>query len=198
VVLIVIAIGFVGYRALYGGSRPETATGAVEPQKSAEPPTVAQPAVEQPAAEPTAETTQAAVAATPEPETVPASEEQLKAATAPAAALPGTPASQGKAARPAHSRPVPKAETATLQPPPAPAAALKASPKAPQVAAVPPAPAEPDRWQMYADAMGRCAREDFFKRFACEQRTRWHYCQGYWGQVPQCPYAGAQTTDRSQ
>jgi hypothetical protein len=74
----------------------------------------------------------------------------------------------------------------------------KAPAKAPPVVvAAAPAPApEPDRWQMYADAMGRCGREDFFKRFACEQRTRSRYCEGYWGKVPQCP--AAPTTDHGQ
>jgi hypothetical protein len=57
------------------------------------------------------------------------------------------------------------------------------------VAAAPAPAAQPDRWQMLAEAMARCAREDFFQRFACEQRTRLRYCEGYWGQVPQCPSA---------
>ena len=72
-----------------------------------------------------------------------------------------------------------------------PAASAPPAKAATKVAAVvaAPAPVQTDRWQMYADAMGRCAREDFFKRLGCELRTRNQYCKDYWGQVPQCPEA---------
>ncbi len=63
-----------------------------------------------------------------------------------------------------------------------------AAAKAPKVAAAAPAP-PPDRWQMFAEAMAQCERLDFFSRLGCEQRQRWHYCDGYWGTVPQCPGA---------
>ena len=46
---------------------------------------------------------------------------------------------------------------------------------------------------MFAEAMAQCGQLDFFSRIGCEQRQRWHYCEGYWGHVPQCP--GAPTND---
>jgi hypothetical protein len=58
--------------------------------------------------------------------------------------------------------------------------------KAPTAASAP----APDRWQMYAEALAECEKLDFFSRFGCEQKQRWHYCDGYWGQVPQCPLSG--------
>jgi hypothetical protein len=45
---------------------------------------------------------------------------------------------------------------------------------------------QPDRWQMYAEAMAGCASEKFFARFMCEQKTRGRFCDGYWNKVPQC------------
>jgi hypothetical protein len=61
-----------------------------------------------------------------------------------------------------------------------------------------PAAAAPatDRWQMMAEAMAQCSPAQFFSRIACEQRTRNRYCEGYWGQVPQCP--NAPTKDHGQ
>ena len=99
-----------------------------------------------------------------------------------------------KATQPRAPKPPPM--TGEQPPSPAPQPPPKAPAKAPVVVAAPAAAPEPDHWQMYADAMGRCAREDFFKRFACEQRTRSRYCEGYWGQVSQCP--AAPTRDHGQ
>ena len=42
----------------------------------------------------------------------------------------------------------------------------------------------------------RVTVQDFFKRFSCEQRARLYYCEGYWGQVAQCP--SAPTRDHGQ
>jgi len=194
-VLIVIAIGFVAYRALYGagGSRPA----ATEPTKSAESSPAAQPTAMQAAPEPAKETTGPAAAAPSEPASVTPAETPVKADATPTTApvaMPGTAATPTKAPRVGQPKGAPKLEASPAEtaPPPAPRPAAKA----PQVAATPALPAQPDRWQMYADAMGRCAREDFFKRFACEQRTRLQYCEGYWGQVPQCP--GAPVRERGQ
>lgn len=55
----------------------------------------------------------------------------------------------------------------------------------------PPAPAPKavpriDPWQQMAEAIGRCP-EGFLGRMVCEQRVRLQYCEGHWGQVPQCP-----------
>lgn len=55
----------------------------------------------------------------------------------------------------------------------------------PQVVA-PPAP-PPDRWQLMAEAIARCGRENFVAGVICEQKVRLQYCDGYWGQVAQCP-----------
>ena len=44
-----------------------------------------------------------------------------------------------------------------------------------------------DRWQALANALERCGTEGFFKRVVCEQRARWKYCEGAWGEVSQCP-----------
>ena len=66
-----------------------------------------------------------------------------------------------------------------IEPPPAPAPVLEAPPQ--------PRPAPPDRWQLMADAIARCSREDFISGVICEQRVRIDYCDGYWGQVAQCP-----------
>jgi hypothetical protein len=187
--LIVIAIGFLGYRALYGSGRHESEA-AAEPQKASEPAAAAPEPVKEvaapPAAAPTAEAT---------PATTP--DEQGKVAAPSPDALPGTPAVPPKAVRTAQPKAAPKAEATAAEAPPAPTPTPKAPARAaPQVAAAPAAPVQPDRWQMYADAMARCAREDFFKRFGCEQRTRMQYCDGFWGQVPQCP--AAPTRDHGQ
>lgn len=54
--------------------------------------------------------------------------------------------------------------------------------------AAPPAaePPVPDRWQAMSAAIASCGREDFFAGVFCEQRVRLRYCEGYWGDVPQC------------
>jgi hypothetical protein len=49
---------------------------------------------------------------------------------------------------------------------------------------------------MLADALGQCKSEKFFARITCENRARNQYCEGYWGQVSQCP--SAPTRDRGQ
>ena len=64
------------------------------------------------------------------------------------------------------------------------------------VAAAPAAAQQPDRWQMYAEAMAGCASEKFFARFMCEQKTRARFCDGYWNKVPQC--AVDNPTDRNR
>jgi len=180
-IVVVIAIGFVGYRALYGG-------GGHEPVAAAEPPKASEPsATTMGATEPVKDAVAPPVAPAEAPSSNPA-EEPPKIATA-SDGLPGTPVTPVKAStRSAQPKTASKTEPA-IDSAPMPAPAVKAPPKATQVAAATSAAAQPDRWQMYADAMGRCAHEDFFKRFGCELRTRNQYCQGYWGQVPQCPEA---------
>jgi hypothetical protein len=180
--LIVIAAGFVGYRALYGGgSKPSVV--ASEPPKAIEPAAA-------PAPEPAKDGTPVAATAVEPPASTSAAapvEEPPKSS----AVEPGTPAAPPTPpkSRPAQPKAASKAEPSTAEPAPAPAPPAKTPAKAATVAAAPAAAAQLDHWQMYADAMGRCAREDFFKRLGCELRTRNQYCQGYWGTVPQCPEA---------
>ena len=44
----------------------------------------------------------------------------------------------------------------------------------------------PDPWQPMNDALARCPRDEMSGRMMCEQRVRTRYCDGQWGQVPQC------------
>ncbi|MEO5763742.1 MAG: hypothetical protein ABIR52_00380 [Casimicrobiaceae bacterium] len=44
----------------------------------------------------------------------------------------------------------------------------------------------PDRAQVFAAGLARCTG-DFFARMGCQHRTRAHYCEGQWGQHPDCP-----------
>ena len=79
-------------------------------------------------------------------------------------------------------------------PPSAPAA------QPPVHAAAPAAPAAApvqDRWAQFAEELHRCQGEAFLSRVVCDQRVRLHYCDGYWGKVPQCPGAIA-NPDRGQ
>ncbi len=50
-----------------------------------------------------------------------------------------------------------------------------------------PAPvAPPSRAEGLGSALAKCTG-DFFARAICEQRTRTQFCEGKWGQAPQCP-----------
>lgn len=134
--------------------------------------------------------------------------ESPKTATAPAPTgvpLPGRPpkAAEGAKMDSGQMKPVPskapskgappgaeapsKAAPPPVTPSPAPGKALAKGPA--------PAPAA-DRWQVMAEAMAQCGQAQFFSRIACEQRTRNRYCEGYWGQVAQCP--SAPTKDHGQ
>jgi hypothetical protein len=80
------------------------------------------------------------------------------------------------------------AATKAAPPPPEAAAEVeivRAPPAAPPPAAPKPVP-RVDPWQQMAEAIGRCP-EAFLGRVVCEQRVRLQYCEGHWGQVPQCP-----------
>jgi hypothetical protein len=46
------------------------------------------------------------------------------------------------------------------------------------------------------EGLARCASGDFFGRILCDQRVRREYCDGRWGQVPQCQSGVA--NDRGQ
>jgi hypothetical protein len=45
----------------------------------------------------------------------------------------------------------------------------------------------PDRWQLLSGRLTGCAGANLFARVACEHAARAQYCEGYWGQVAQCP-----------
>jgi hypothetical protein len=97
-----------------------------------------------------------------------------------------------------------KRATARLRQEKAPVALPPPEPSPPQVIIVaqpPPPPAvveapRPDRWQLMTEAIARCPRADFSNRYSCEQRLRAQYCEGHWGQVPQC--ASIPYTDHGQ
>lgn len=101
--------------------------------------------------------------------------------------------------RPAHPAASPRAPVEKKKAPPPPPVAVEA---APARAATPPAPVAapsppPDRWARMKDDLSRCTREDFIARVVCDQRTRWRYCDGYWGKAVQCP-ANPTTPERGQ
>jgi hypothetical protein len=54
----------------------------------------------------------------------------------------------------------------------------------------------PDRWQSLSAALGRCTTGNLFSRFACQHGARAQFCDGYWGQVAQCP--GGVVNDHGQ
>lgn len=74
-------------------------------------------------------------------------------------------------------RPAPRVTVATVGAP------------APAVAPTPEArvPATPDRWQMLAVALSVCERENVLIGLLCRERARLQYCDGHWGEAPQCP-----------
>jgi len=117
------------------------------------------------------------------------------AAAVPAAAKDATPTAPiATAAKPLPQRPAPKRVSEAPAEPPPPAVARFAAATEPPTPVPPPEPvpaprpAPPrDRWQLMTDAIAQCGREGFFAGVVCEQRVRLQYCNGYWGQVAQCP-----------
>lgn len=67
---------------------------------------------------------------------------------------------------------------------------------APVAAAKARANPRPDRWERLDTALRACAGQDFFGRVMCEQKARFEYCEGFWGQKPQCP--GSPVNDHGQ
>ncbi len=53
-------------------------------------------------------------------------------------------------------------------------------------AAIAPEPQVPDRWETMSAALASCGRESFLADVVCAERVRHQYCEGFWGQVPQC------------
>ena len=84
-------------------------------------------------------------------------------------------------------RPI-EARSPDPEPPPAPiaagdtVAASRAAP-APETQAAPTS----DRRQVMAAALSRCERENFLAGFVCKERAWLQFCDGQWGEEPQCP-----------
>ena len=188
------AVGYFGYRMLSPEGKETVAV--IEPPKPAE--TLPSPPVT-PATRDTAPT--AALASPPMAAPGPATAVEPPKAVAPAPTgvpLPGRPPTAPGGTK-IDSGPV-KAAPSKASSKKAPSSAeapsnMAASPATPapsRAVAKGPAPAAaPDRWQVMAEAMVQCHQAPFFSRLACEQRTRNRYCEGYWGQVAQCPSAPA-------
>ena len=98
----------------------------------------------------------------------------------PAKGLEQKPASAGRSPRPTPVETVAASVPAVAAPVPA---SLTVPAPAPAPRETPP----PDRWQVMNETIARCASEDFIGRVVCEQRARLQACDGFWGQVAQCP-----------
>ena len=82
-----------------------------------------------------------------------------------------------------------RANTGEIAPPPPETAPPPPAIAAAPVVAAPPAPREAppaDPMQQMRDALSQCTG-GLFDRIVCDQRVRREYCDGRWGQVPQCP-----------
>ena len=44
-----------------------------------------------------------------------------------------------------------------------------------------------DRRQLLQAAVAGCAKENLLAGFVCDQRARLQYCDGHWGEAPECP-----------
>lgn len=89
-------------------------------------------------------------------------------------------------AKPASTRRLPPPPAAAAPPSPPPNETMAAVAEAPPALPVARAPAPPDRWQLMADSLARCADEGGLSGFICGQRVRIESCDGYWGRVAQC------------
>ena len=56
----------------------------------------------------------------------------------------------------------------------------------PPVAAPAPARPVPDRWETMNAALAACSSETLLAGVMCTERVRYQFCEGFWGQVPQC------------
>jgi len=45
-------------------------------------------------------------------------------------------------------------------------------------------------------AMSRCERENVLVGVVCKERARLQYCEGHWGDAPQCPSSGPSNNTR--
>jgi hypothetical protein len=80
-------------------------------------------------------------------------------------------------------RPMPVADAANAFGPPIEEAVSAVAAPKPDIASSP----TPDRWQLLSGRLSGCAGANLFARVGCEHAARAQYCEGYWGQVAQCP-----------
>ncbi|HTR57703.1 MAG TPA: hypothetical protein VMM27_05985 [Casimicrobiaceae bacterium] len=200
--VIVLAGGYFGYR-MFGGEGAKQKLAATEPANAEAPPAV-------PASEAPKDSTAtgpggpgASTAGTTSPGTTTESPKVESAAPVGSSASSKEAMTESGAPSKTTVAKAPKAATApaagtpgAAAPATAPLGPGKAPTKAPTNVAQTAAAVQPDRWQMFADDIARCRKEDFLQRFVCEQRSRARYCDGYWGKVPQCP--SAPPTDHGQ
>ena len=169
----VAVVGYFAYRVLTPGASPPEDAATEPPPRTApspqamQPGTVASPSATEPAREPAP---------------VPPREPAIGTAAEPPAAAPkaqAAPRPRAPSRTAAPQRPAPSAATA---PPAIAVPAPEPTPPAP-----PAAPPKPNRITQLNDALARCAGQNLISRAVCEQRARLQHCEGYWGQVPQCP-----------
>lgn len=109
----------------------------------------------------------------------------------------GAPAPNPAAKADAPKRAKPKQNVAQPAPPsPMPEVQTIAAAPAPAPVLEPPEPPRPNPWQSMNDGLARCADNNLLDHIICDQRVRLQYCNGYWGQVPQCP--GGVANDHGQ
>jgi hypothetical protein len=103
--------------------------------------------------------------------------------TVPIAEVPAPKADVGKRGQ-SKQRVAPVETTPTPPEPAPPSPAVAAAPVVvpPPVSVAPP----PDPMEQMRDALSRCATGGIIDRIVCDQRVRREYCDGRWGQVPQC------------
>jgi hypothetical protein len=113
----------------------------------------------------------------------------------PSDAMPVTESAPVPAKRPAAKQRSAPVEVVPAPVDPAPPPAVAAAPTQAPLPEVREAP-RPDALQLMNERLARCASGDLFGRILCDQRVRREYCEGRWGQVPQCPSGVA--NDRGQ
>ena len=85
------------------------------------------------------------------------------------------------AARPVEANATDAARTGAVVPPP------QIEPPVQQARAnIAPSPASVDDGQSLATMLEKCGEEKFLAGVICEQKVRLRYCEGKWGQIPQC------------
>jgi hypothetical protein len=93
----------------------------------------------------------------------------------------------------ARQHPVPELQAGVGKTPPV-AQTLVAAPVGAPVAKTREAP-RPDPWQAMHVSLARCGG-DLIARIVCDQRVRRRFCEGHWGEAPEC--ASGVANDRGQ